>query len=341
MNASIVYREASEQVKPANIELSHMSIETGHFYMDELRKGFGAIRAQFRRVARLVELYTTAAKAEFGKTARISTCFLIDDYFGAHTDPTESLGKILGVAEECGLTIDYLAREAACVESPLYAAGRPTGHSIPLADMAKSWIVAEPVPATTGGRPPDVESGWLCNGRRSSEFDSKQAMQLSEYRHSQELASWEHSIFLDVELWSDKIGKDGVKQTRWSSAYLTSIWYLLRLGMVRYEGGPAVQPQPGGTRWPDTWAEMPAVVQLNPRAAPFAAYQTLSILPQSYLKDEHAVRMILDHLHLDEEILIQTITRGARDGVTIPRELTKRLLHMFVNEVVVRPAGGS
>jgi len=343
VNVSTVYREAGEQVRPANIELSHVSIETGHFRMKELKNDSGAIRAQFQRVARLVELHTAAAKDEFGKSARVSTCFLIDDYFWPYTDPSEILGQILGVAREYGLTIDYLAREAACAESPLYVADRPTGHSIPLAAMAASWIVAEPVPATTGGRPPDVESGWLCNGRRSSEyeFDSKQAMQLTKYRPSEELANWEHSIFLDVELWSDKIGKDGVKETRWSCPYLASIWQLLRLGMVRYDGGPAVQPQPGGARWPDTWAEMPAVVQLNPRAAPFAAYQTLSILPQSYLKIENAVRMIVDHIHIDEEILAQTIARGARDGVIIPRQLTKRMEHVFVSEVAARPANGA
>ncbi|WP_067664918.1 SCO2522 family protein [Nocardia miyunensis] len=341
MDFSTGYSEATEQAKIANVELSHLSIETGHFYMKDLTDGLEPIRTQFRRVQKLVDLYTEATRAEFGNSARVSTCFLIDDYFGPNTDPTEVLAKILGVAQEYGLTIDYLAREASCWESPQYVDGQPTGHSVPLAEMIASWIVAEPVPATTGGRPPDVESGWLCNGRRSSEYDSKQAMQLSEYRPSEELGRREHSIFLDVELWNENIRKDGSKNIRWSCPYLASIWQLLRLGMVRYDGGPVVQPQPRGTGWPERWWEMPSVVQLNPKAAPFAAYQTLSILPQSYLKIEHAVRMILDHVHLDEELVAQTLARGAREGVEIPRELTRRLQHVFINEVSVRPVDGA
>jgi len=207
--------------------------------------------------------------------------------------------------------------------------------------MIRSWIVAEPVPMTTGGRPPDVESGWLCNGRRSSEYDSKQAMQLTTYRPSEELGRRVHSIFLDVEMWSESIGQDGSRRTRWSCPYLMSIWQLLRLGMVRYEGGPAVQPQPRGCSWSESWWEMPTVMQLNPKAAPFAAYQTLSILPQSYLNIDHAVRTILDRVHIDEELTEQILARGAREGVEIPRALTGRMQHVFMNEVFARLADGA
>ncbi|WP_067898481.1 SCO2522 family protein [Nocardia vaccinii] len=335
------YGEATEQVKIANIELSHLSIETGHFYMKDLTGDFELVRNKFRRVKKLVDLYTEATRAEFGSSARVSTCFLVDDYFGSKSDPTEVLAKILGTAQEYDLVIDYLARESSCWESPQYVDGQPTGHSVPLAEMIASSIVSEPVPATTGGRPPDIESGWLCNGRRSSEYDSKQAMQLTNYRPPEELGRREHSIFLDVELWSESIGEGGAKHIRWSCPYLASVWQLLRLGVVRYAGGPVVQPQPAGERWPQHWWEMPAVVQLNPKAAPFAAYQALSILPQSYLKIEHAVRMILDHVHLDEELVAQTLARGARERVEIPRELTRRLQHVFLSEVSAAPGGGA
>ncbi|MQY17695.1 SCO2522 family protein [Nocardia macrotermitis] len=340
MDFGAVYSETAEQVKIANIELSHLSIEAGHFYMKDLAGGLDLVRNQFRRVKNLVDLYSEAARAEFGASARVSTCFLVDDYFGAKTDPVDVLTKILGTAEEFGLEIDYIARESACWESPQYVDGQPTGHSLPLAEIIGSSIVSEPVPATTGGRPPDIESGWLCNGRRSSEYDSKQAMQLTKYRPPEELGRREHSIFLDVELWAESVGGDGERHIRWSCPYLASIWQLLRLGMVRYDGRPVVQPQPVGDKWPERWWEMPAVIQLNPRAAPFAAYQALSILPQSYLKIEHAVRTILDHVHLDEELVRQTLARGAREGVEIPREVTKRLQHVFLSEVSAAPGNG-
>ncbi|PXX65585.1 hypothetical protein DFR70_104650 [Nocardia tenerifensis] len=337
MNDATVYSEATEQVQVAGVELAHLSIETGHFYMKNLTNGDDAtIRAHFKRVAKLVDLYTEAAKADFGESARVSTCFLIDDYFGPNTDPTEILTKVLDIANDCELRIDYLAREAGCWETPLYVDGHLTGQQIKLAEMVASWLVAEPVQPTTGRRPPDVESGWLCNGRRSSEHDSDQAMQVPEYRHPKELGSREHSIFLDVELWNKQIGKDGEENTRWSCPFLASIWQLLRLGMVRYEGRAVVEPVPRAASWPKSWWEMPSVVQLNPKAAPFAAYQALSILPQSYLNIEHAVRTILDHIVIDQEVLDKTIKRGADERIVIPREVGQRLSHVFVDEVVKR-----
>ncbi|MFE9579461.1 SCO2522 family protein [Nocardia sp. NPDC006044] len=338
MNGATVYSEAAEQVQVAGVSFAHLSIETGHFYMKSLLDGEEKIRAHFERVARLVDLHTAEAKAEYGPSARVSTCFLIDDYFGSNTNPTEVLDKVLGIAEKCGLRIDYLAREAGCWETPLYVDGRLTGQQIPLAEMVASWVVAEPLKQTTGRRPPDVESGWLCNGRRSSEHDSEQAMQVTEaYRRPEEFARREHTIFLDIELWNTLINKDGEEHTRWSCPFLASIWQLLRLGMVRYEGRAVVEPQPPGERWPASWWEMPSVIKLNPQAAPFEAYRALSILPREYLKIEHAVQTILDHIVIDQEVLAKAIKRAESEGISIPREVTGRLSHMFVDEVVKRP----
>ncbi|WP_019932742.1 SCO2522 family protein [Nocardia sp. BMG111209] len=362
MNESAVYSETTDQVRVAGVELSHLSIETGHFYMKDLINGQDAIRAQFRRVARLVDLYVEDAKATFGSAIRVSTCFLIDDYFGPGTNPNAILHKILGIAHECGLRIDYLAREAGCWESPTYTDGIPTGQQIGLAEMISRWVVAEPLENTTGRRPPDVESGWLCNGQRSSDFEATQAMQAAQYRPPEELGRREHSIFLDVEMWNTQVGKDGEELTRWSCPYLAAVWQLLRLGMVRYEGRAVVQPQPwdlvgrppepprGSPEhaeqpqrrpqpwdqdiiWPDTWWEMPAVIQLNPEAKPFAAYRALSILPQDYLKIEHAVRTIVDHVDIDQEVLQLTVERGAGEQIIVPDEVGKRLTHVFLDEV--------
>lgn len=359
MNETAVYNETTDQVRVAGVELSHLSIEAGHFYMKDLINGQDAIRAQFRRVARLIDLYVADATATFGPSARVSTCFLIDDYFGPDTDPNDILHKILGIAHECGLRIDYLAREAGCWESPTYDEGIPTGQQIRLAEMISSWVVAEPLENTTGRRPPDVESGWLCNGQRSSDHDATQAMQVTQYRPPEELGRREHSVFLDVEMWNTQVGKDGEQFTRWSCPYLAAVWQLLRLGMVRYEGRAVVQPQPWDLVgripepprrapdqpalppqpwdpdivWPDSWWEMPAVIQLNPEARPFAAYRALSILPQDYLKIEHAVRTILDHVHIDQEVLQLTIGRGAGERIIVPGEVGKRLTHVFLDEV--------
>jgi hypothetical protein len=333
-----VYGEETEAVRVGGVKYSHLSIETGHFYMKHLENDHGEIRAHFRRVAELVELYTAAARTEFGRSARVSTCFLIDDYFDPNTNPTAILDAILGIATECGLRIDYLAREAGCWETPLYVGNHRTERQIPLAEMVASWLVAEPVEATTGSRPPDVASGWLCNGRRSSEDDTTQAMQVAEYRPAEEYGHRNHSIFLDIELWSKKAGKDGEEYTLWSCPFLASIWQLLRLGMVRYQGEVVVEPQPPSESWPESWWEMPTLIQLNPAAAPFAAYRALSILPQSYLTIEHAVRVILDHVNLDQDVARNAIERAAAERITIPREITRRLSHVFVDDVLTGPA---
>ncbi|MFI6212212.1 SCO2522 family protein [Nocardia brasiliensis] len=336
MNGVTVYSEATEQVPVAGVNFAHLSIETGHFYMKSLVNGEDKIRAHFRQVARLVDLYTRDAKAEYGESARVSTCFLIDDYFGANTKPSEILPKVLGIAADCNLRIDYLAREAGCWETPLYVNGRMTGQQIELAEMIASWVVAEPLKQTTGRRPPDVESGWLCNGRRSSDHDSAQAMQVAEYRTPEEFASREHTIFLDIELWNTQINKDGEEHTRWSCPFLAAVWQLLRLGMVRYEGKAVVEPQPHDGPWPERWWEMPSVVKLNPQAAAFEAYRALSILPREYVKIEHAVQTILDHIVIDQEVLAKAVKRAAGERITIPREVTGRLSHMFVDEVAKR-----
>ncbi|MEV6325853.1 SCO2522 family protein [Nocardia sp. NPDC051787] len=325
------YSEATERPRVAQVPLSHLSIEVGHFYMNDLSNGADRIRAQFRKVAPLIPAFTAAAQAEFGPRARVSTCFLIDDYFRHDTDPGEILGRLLGAAAECGVTIDYLAREAGCFEAP--SAG---DRRIPLAEMVAARIVAEPPEGSNGRRPPTAESGWLCNGRRASDDEPGQAMHRLPYEPPEEFGRREHSIFLDVQMWSKqtkKVNGRAEVHTKWSCPFLASIWQLLRLGMLRYDGEPIVDPQLWRPEdgWPSQWWEMPAVVKLNPQAKPFAAYRSLSLLPQRYLGIEHAVRVILDHIDLEEEVVEQIIDRGVVEAVSVPRKVTERMSHYLLD----------
>ncbi|WP_280272350.1 SCO2522 family protein [Nocardia wallacei] len=335
MPESPVYSEATAEIRVAEVPLSHLSIETGHFYMNELINGQQNIRAQFREVVDQVEFYTASARKRFGSAARVSTCFLIDDYFAPDTNPTEILNKLLNAADDCGLRIDYLAREAGCWEYPVYVDGVPTGPMVKLAETMAARVVAEPSDNTTGRRPPDVESGWLCNGRRSSDHDPAQAMRAQDYRPPLAYGRRVHSIFLDTEMWDSPMEGVDDKHTRWSCPFLASIWQLLRLGMVRFEGAAPFHPQLRSRKegWEDHWWEMPAVIQLNPDAKPFAAYRSLSILPQDYLGIEHAVHVILDHLELDEQVWELISARGGRERVPVevPRETSKRLSHVLLD----------
>ncbi|MGN2636263.1 SCO2522 family protein [Nocardia takedensis] len=329
------YSEATEHVRTSAVPLSHVSIEVGHFYMHDLTNGVDRIKAQFRRIVPLVAAFTESAKAEYGPNPRVSTCFLIDDYFRTDTKPAEILGRLLDAAAETGLRIDYLAREAGCWEVPaVVQAGVLKSPEIKLAELVRGRIVAEPEEGTNGRRPPTAESGWLCNGKRANDSRPGQAMHPDEpYEPPEEFGRREHSIFLDVEMWATVLKNRRTEVgTKWSCPYLASIWQLLRLGMLRYEGRPIAEPQPWvlGSRWPDNWWEMPTVLQLEPRAKPFAAYQSLSILPQRYVGIEHAVRVILDHVQLDDEVVDQIVGRGRDEGLTVPRKVTERLGHMLL-----------
>jgi hypothetical protein len=326
---SATYSEATEQDEPRNVQWSHLSIEVGHFYMEDLLNGEDRIREQFRRVRPWVLAATESAKAEFGETkARVSTCFLIDDYFRPDTDPPTIMKKLTKIAEETGVRIDYMAREAGC-----YVA-----NGVPLAEVTAAKLLPEPPVGTNGSRPPLHETGWLCNGERSTDSEADQAMRVRPWRPPEQFGVRKHSIFLDIELWKDTVAKiDGrqVTQRSWSCPFLAAVWHLLRLGMLRYYGEPVAQPElwSKDDGWPERWSDMPPVIQLNHRAAPFSAFRTLSILPRYYLPIENAVEVILNHLDLEEAVVEQVVKRGSEVGVAIPRDVTRRVSHIFVEDV--------
>ncbi|MGW5384429.1 SCO2522 family protein [Nocardia sp. NPDC003963] len=321
------YSEASDLGRVSAVPLSHISVEVGHFLMQDLINGVDRIQQQFRRIVPLLDAFTRSAQLEFGGRARVSTCFLVDDYFRRDTEPGVILDKVLGTAAECGLTIDYLAREAGCADVPeVVREGVVRTPAIALAEMVRHRIVAEPYQGANGRRPPTAESGWLCNGKRATDREPGLAMHPEqEYQPPEEFGRRGHSVFLDVEMWNPNPAA-GIP--RWSCPYLAAIWQLLRLGMLRYEGRPPVEPQLWTReRWPAHWEDLPSVVQLNERAKPFAAYRSLSILPMRYVGIEHAVRVILDHIQLDHEVVEQVIARGRDENVVVSRRVAERLEH--------------
>ncbi|MEV6068190.1 SCO2522 family protein [Nocardia sp. NPDC052001] len=335
--AAVEYREGAPRKGVAGQPLSHVSIEAGHIYMADVADDSDRIRRHFERVAPLVEAYRRTAILEFGKGARVSTCFLIDDYFGSESRPADILAKLLGVAGECGVTIDYLVRQAGCAETPVFVEGEPTGDPIRLAEMVAARIVAEPEQGeSTGRRAATSESGWLCNGLRSSDNAVAQAMRVEPYRPPEEFGARRHSIFLDVQLWdrwTESIDGAPVERVRWSDPFLRAIWQLLRLGLIRYEGAVVAAPRDLPESWPEHWRGLAAVTRLNPRAAPFAAYHALSILPTDHLAVDHAVRVVLDHLRLDREVVGQLVERAAAENITLPDDVNRRITHVLLGDV--------
>jgi hypothetical protein len=223
---------------------------------------------------------------------------------------------VLAAAEQEGVEIDYLARESACASA----------NGISQAALTLGSLVTEPVPGTTGGRPPLTETGWLTNGQRSPSTSRGEAMaRRTPWEPPRESARRRHSIFVDVELWDERGG-----ERTWSCPMLASVWQLMRLGLLRDQGRPVVSPQDWtNPRFPDSWDDLPAVIQLRPGAAAFAAYTTLSVLSPRFLPVELAVRTILSQFACDRNIFAETTSRAARDAMKLPAELVDRIRYVF------------
>lgn len=324
-----VFRETSATERTVEVGLSHLSVELGHLYMEDLAEGATDLREYFARIAPWVDPPRLASVARVPEgRLRASTCLLIDDYFGSLRSPSRVVPEILAAAADCGLRIDYLARESACAQP---AAVPPAAHvdGISLAEIVESQIVADPPIGTNGSRPVPQESGWLSNGQRTPIAATPQAMTAAgRWKPPAENGARRHSIFIDVEMWS------GAEVDRlWSCPLLAATWQLLRLGLLRVYGENAVTPiDLASDDLPAAWADLPAVGRLTPRAAPFAAYRTLTVMDNRFLTVEHAVRTILAQVKSDPLAAEQTVRRAAAERITLPAEVPARLSYVFLSE---------
>ena len=309
------FLESSADLVVESLPLSHVSVELGHLYMQDLTNGAPGLRDIFAAVTPwLKAAQTPQAIGCTKKSVRISTCFLIDDYFSPFSSPAEVIPMLQSAVPD-GLRIDYLARESACAQ---------TKDNSPV-ELLLGRLVTEPVPGTTGGRPPITETGWLTNGQRSPSTARGEAMaKRTEWRPPMESARRRHSIFVDVELWNDHDGR-----RTWSCPMLAAVWQLIRLGLLRDRGRAAVAPQDWTGPWPETWSELPPVTRLNPDAAAFAAYTTLSALSPRFLQVEHAVRTILSQFHPEGPVFAEATARASDDGMQIPKVLVDRIRYVF------------
>ncbi|BAL86684.1 hypothetical protein AMIS_14640 [Actinoplanes missouriensis 431] len=311
------FRERSAQPRVEQVPLAHVSIELGHLYMEDYEGGIDQLRRHFREIKPWVAAaeQRVADLAGPGKRPRISTCFLVDDYFTTFSSPDEVIAQLVEAAGDNGLTIDYVAREAACADA---------GDVRP-AELVLDRLVPDPSPGTDGVWPPPQESGWLTNGSRPPGTSPQPAMARDAgFQPPVENAKNRHSIFLAVEIFSE--GPDG---RLWSCPYLASVWQLLRLGMLRCEGRPVAPPEPVGDRLPATWAEMPPILRLNPAAQPFSAYRTLSMLARRFQNIEAAVGVVLSQVNVDEEVQRQVRRRAEGEGFGLPDDLVQRISYVF------------
>ncbi len=309
------FHEVTADRRTASVPLSHLSLELGHLYLEDFAGGPDRLDAHFRRVAPWVDTARQQfTQGEERSTPRISTCFLIDDYFTRFSSPAELMPLVIESAERHGLRIDYVARESGCAVT----------DRTPLAQLVTGQLAAIPSRGTDGTRPPVLESGWLSNGQRSPGDTVAEAMGRPAWEPPAEIGATNHSVFVDVELWSERDS-----ERLWSCAYLAAVWQLLRLGILRHDGADVVDPQTCTDGFPADWDELPPIVRLNPTAAPFSAYRTLSVLPSRFLQIEHAVRVILNQIVPARDVLDQIAARSAGENIAVPDEVTERLDYVF------------
>jgi len=320
------FREHSSELRARSVPLSHLSVEVGHLYMEDLVAGPERLQALFEQVAPWARAATAAVQVRAGRP-RVSTCFLVDDYFAELDSPAQIVPEILAAAQRAGVVIHYLVREAACAR----AVGR-NGQVSP-AELLISSLVEEPEPGTTGWRPPAVKSGWLSNGRRSpAALEALAAMDVREWAAPVQNAARRHSIFVDVQLWDD----DGPERT-WSCPLLAAAWQLLRLGLLRQYGQPAVEPVDQPETWPPQWSQLPAITRMDPKAPPFAAYASLSVLSPRFLPVELAVRTILGQVGADPLVVQQIADRAGAEGVPFAVDALDRIQYVFAGSASVDP----
>ncbi|GIM88457.1 SCO2522 family protein [Paractinoplanes toevensis] len=311
-----LFTEASASPVVQSVALSHLSVELGHLYMDDFRAGEARLREHFQRVAPWARtaIEQTAASLGSKRTPRVSTCFLIDDYFTRFSTPAEVIAALVTAAEAADLRIDYVARESGCARA----------GDVDLATLVQEHLVHEPAEDTNGGRPPTTESGWLTNGERSPARATSAMSGPREWRPPRQSAVQNHSIFVDIELWSDS--PDG---RLWSCPFLATVWQLQRLGLLRHLGRPVAEPVTVG-ELPADWDEMPPIIQLDPAAAPLRAYRTFNPLDSRFLPIELAVRTVLSQVWIDPVVDQQVRGRAQAEGVELPAELVGRVSYAFM-----------
>ncbi|GAA1828547.1 SCO2522 family protein [Actinomadura chokoriensis] len=290
---------------------SHLSLELGHLYMEDLLDGPETLRRHFARIGP----WAGFVRARHPAPMRISTCFLVDDYFSRLTSPKKLVPELLEAARGAGLGIDYLVRESACASA---------GEVSP-AELVLGRIVSDPPRGGNGLRPPVHTTGWVSNSRDRLRPDGPdEALATRPWRPPEQNGARSHSICMEVQLWDDLDGR-----RRWSCAMLSAVWQLLRLGLLRHQGKPVAAPVRWTAEYPDRWEDLPPLVQLTDGAQPFAAFQTLSLLETRFAGVEAAVRTILDQVSVDPAVGEQTAAQAAAQGIELPGDVVGRISHVF------------
>lgn len=317
------FQENSARPRTQQVPYAHLSVELDHLYMEDLVGG-ADLTARMARVRPFYEAIVASLSQERpGIKPRISTCVMIDDYFSSLISPAEVLPRLRAAAAAADLRIDYLARESACAQI----------GGISPAELAVQHLVPVPAAGEDGSRPPTLETGWLSNGRRTPAQTRRSMQPIRQWEPPVEANARRHSVFVDVELWDPPEG-----DRTWACALLAAVWQLLRLGLLRDDGrAPAVPERlDESAGLPDTWAQLPAVLQLEDTAMPFAAYKTYSILDRRFFLVESAVQVILGQVAPHPEALASLVERSKHEGLGVVDDILGRVGYVMLPDLGIR-----
>lgn len=306
-----------------------LSIEVGHAYLGELADKPWLPDASAASAAFWIKPIIEALGSR-----KVSVCLMVDDYFVARggIDPADAEVKFAEAFERAGLPLDYVAHEADLADvaadvramiqpQPRFgelAHEQPSGEMNTLKDSAGRW----------------VSSGWVSNGDpvRKQSVDRGFRIAGAATAAVKEYVRPEHRTSMALEV---QIYKSDKNETEWACPFLAACWQLVRLGALRDEDNQLVFPK--------------RLRRLREDTAPFHAHKTLSLIPSSMLRVEHAVRVILSQLDLDErfrkecegmekhrraQALKQARTKGAANSASVAAsfDINSLISYMFAPE---------
>ncbi|MFE2428613.1 SCO2522 family protein [Streptomyces sp. NPDC059373] len=318
-----VYRESAAEIRTEAVPYAHLSVQLGHLHREDFEAGAERLRDHFAQVG----LLARAAMTPAGRSRlRVSTCVLVDDHLPRFSSPDAVVQLLRDATAGVGLEVDYLMRESGCDQA----------EGVGVGALLLGRLVPEPAVGSTGAQPPPAEPDRLSNGVRSPHSGAPEAMSPDpEWTPPLEIGARRHSVFLDTRLWHE----DADGRRHWTAPFLSAVWQLLRLGLLRNRGEAVLRARPWSWETPPRgWDDLPPLVQLNPRAAPFCAYRTFSVLSGSDLPAAHAVQIILGHTAADAGALRQAAARSTAEGITLPVGLAERVEYASVPG---HPAGGA
>ncbi|MEU6848645.1 SCO2522 family protein [Actinacidiphila alni] len=343
------YRETTAEPRTEAVPYAHLSVLLGRFGPADLAgvgTGGAAADAAAERLrdhfARVVPLYRAARAQVTGDAQgaparpRVSRCVVFDDSGPSANGvpPADAIAVLGAAAHAAGLPLDHLIKESGRGPADADAgdgrsqAAAPEGGGADIGALLHGRLVPEPAVGGNGARPAPAVDHRLSNGVRPSRPGTSEAMAPgARWAPPLEIGARRHSVFLDTPLWQD----NPVSGTRrWSAPLLLAAWQLLRLGLLRDHGGVVRRPVPyASAAPPERWDDLPALVQLADRAAPFCAYRTFSVLDGGALPAAHAARVVLTHTAADPGALRQSAERAAAEGIALPPSPADRIGYAF------------